>query len=78
MGLYDLIGYSGTLNGLLSSLTVANAQSGFSYTFQNDAADGLIQLNIQAVPEPGTWMMLVLGLGALVMVARLRRSPREA
>lgn len=73
VGIYNLFSYTGTLNGSLSNLSVLNEVSGYTYTFINDTADGLIQLDISAVPEPSTWMMLILGGGVLMMVVRRSR-----
>lgn len=64
-GTYNLFSY-GTLVGDVSNLSVAAAsqQSGFTYSFVNDTADSLIQLQITAVPEPSTW-----AVGMLTMIA---------
>ncbi len=71
-GTYDLLSY-GTLAGTgIGALSVANMQAGYSYIFINDTTDKLIQLQIAVVPEPGTWAMMLGGLGALVLIQRRR------
>jgi fibronectin-binding autotransporter adhesin len=67
VGTYDLIGYT-SLTGAATSLTVGDEVAGYSYTFVNDTADDLVQLDVTAAaaPEPGTWAMLALGLVGLV------------
>ena len=55
---------------------MGNAQSGLSYAFVDTGI--LIQLDITtaATPEPSTWAMLLLGVGALVWIRRARASAR--
>lgn len=45
----------------------------FDTTFQGDPFD--VTVSITAVPEPGTWAMLLCGLGLLAAVARRRSLP---
>ncbi len=73
VGIYDIMSYS-SLNGAgIGSLSVANEQAGFNYTFIDDTADDLIQLDITAaVPEPSTWMLL-LGGGVVLACYQFRR-----
>ena len=72
-GTYNLIGYSGTLNGSIANLSVANPNSGYYYVFVNDSADGLIQLAIATVPEPSTWIFLMIGLLSMAILTRRHR-----
>ena len=74
-GTYDLFSY-GSLDGFgIGALSVLNPNAGYTYTFFNDSADNLIQLQIAVVPEPGTWAMMIAGLGALFFIqSRRRRS----
>ncbi len=72
-GTYDLFSY-GTLTGSVASLSVANMQAGYTYTFVNDNLDGLVQLQIAVVPEPGTWAMMIGGLVVLVAIQRRRNK----
>ncbi len=73
VGTYTLITASSISGFNASSFNVANAQSGFTYTF-NSTGTG-ITLNVQAVPEPSTYALLGLGLGAVLWRARrLRKS----
>jgi fibronectin-binding autotransporter adhesin len=76
IGVYDVIGYTGSFTGSISSLSVGDAQSGYFYTFVNDTADDVIQLHITntAAPEPTTWAMMLGGLAVLVLWQRRRRQ----
>ena len=53
----------------------------FSVNDVSVAPDGLIQVlsgQIQAVPEPATWAMMLLGFGGIGMAMRRRRRPAVA
>ena len=77
-GVYDLIGYSGSLVGTTAGLTVLNQQAGFNYAFSNDAADDIIQLDITAAPEPSSWALMLGGVGLMIAVGQWRRIGRRA
>jgi PEP-CTERM motif len=89
--LYHASGQSFDVNGLL--FTTAQNPGGYwnlwgtspgNYSLWESAAGGYpVQesgtLSVTAAPEPSTWAMLALGLGALAFVGRRRRSaPRLA
>lgn len=70
VGVYNILSYKGTFTGNLTALT-ANLPG--VYTFVNDTADGIIQLDITSVPEPSTWALMLLGgIGMLMMIRRSR------
>ena len=74
-GVYNIFGWNtstGSFTGSASNLSVANAQVGFTYNFIEDNANGLIQLEV--VPEPSTWAMLVSGLVLLLVVCQRRNQ----
>ena len=73
-GIYDLFSYGAGSTINTANLSVANAQSGFNYSFVNDTTDSLVQLDITTavVPEPGTWISGVSAL-TMAMAAWLRR-----
>ena len=54
VGTYDLISYVTSLNGAITNLSVGDQQAGFTYTFNNDATDHLIQLVIATAVGPMT------------------------
>jgi len=55
--LFDSSGYNSTITGTFSTITSAPANTAFR---------GLVYV----VPEPGTWAVLGLGLGALLLIRR--------
>jgi autotransporter-associated beta strand protein len=62
--LFSANSYSGTF----SSITGTNLGGGLSWSF--DAANGTITV----IPEPSTWVMLVGGLAALILLRRRRQN----
>ncbi|MCE0497801.1 MAG: PEP-CTERM sorting domain-containing protein, partial [Methylacidiphilales bacterium] len=72
----DLTNGDIVLNDLTSSnLTGTNAINWADFVIVGSAGDLTLQLDV--VPEPGTWALFALGLGLLVFVARKRiRSTR--
>jgi fibronectin-binding autotransporter adhesin len=54
-GTYNLIAYSGSINGNLSSLSVANPQPGFGYTF--GTSGGFVTLTIGTVGVVRDWQV---------------------
>ena len=42
-----------------------------------DITTGEINAAVSSVPEPSAWAMMLVGLGGLGVVSRLRRGPRE-
>jgi hypothetical protein len=65
---------------LLSPVLLANGTHAINVlgtlTGPNGSYSGT--LNVAAVPEPATWMMMLLGFGAIGMVVRRRRQPALA
>jgi hypothetical protein len=49
----------------------------WSDVFSTNTASGVVG-NVVAVPEPATWMMMLVGFGALGVAMRLRRKPKAA
>jgi fibronectin-binding autotransporter adhesin len=60
-GIYNLFSYGSGSVIDPAALAVADPQSGYTYTFVNDAADSLVQVDI-AVPEPSPAVILLLAL----------------
>ncbi|MBU3076247.1 ScyD/ScyE family protein [Sphingomonas quercus] len=61
--------------GLFASTGLEIGRDGSFYVTQNSSAPGVGQvLRIFAVPEPATWAMMLIGFGAVGMMAR-RRQP---
>ena len=63
---------SGDMNGTL----IANSVSSINYGHVSMNGSGFNTVNVSAVPEPGTWAMLLAGLGLLAFVRR--RTPARA
>jgi choice-of-anchor A domain-containing protein len=63
---------SGSMNGTL----VANSVSSINYGHVSMNGSGFNTVNVSAVPEPGTYAMLLAGLGLLAFVRR--RTPARA
>lgn len=87
---WTIVSYQG-LSGVATALNPANIvldlsafqtslAGTFSLQFSNigESASGNITLNFTAVPEPSTYALLALGLGAVALAARrrARRDPR--
>lgn len=70
-GSYTLINYTGTLTD--NGLDFGSMASGFNYSLNTGTANQII-LNVTAVPEPTTTVLLTLGLTALAV----RRKGRSA
>jgi len=72
-GLYNLFGYD-ALSGFnaATSLSVLNGSAGYTYTFVNDTANKLIQLNVAVIPEPSS--LALIGLGAMMVFSRRRKK----
>lgn len=72
-----------TLNDIRWYETTAGASPTFNTTVQNDQDDGYWGANLflglptftGGVPEPATWMMMILGFGSIGLA--LRRRPRK-
>jgi hypothetical protein len=64
-----------------SNLTASSANSSLSFVFQQDPSyfyldDVSVQGLTAAVPEPGTWMLMLLGFGAIGFAMRRRQKTR--
>ena len=86
-GLYNLIGYGSVSSGDELAITADlsswnfenfNGSPGLSYQFVNNVTGDMIQLDVTAaaVPEPGTWALMLSGLVILVVYQR-RRATRS-
>jgi len=64
--IFDFDNYSGNF----SEINISGLADG--YFAQFDASNGMVAV-IAAIPEPGTWVLMGLGLGALILRARPRR-----
>ena len=69
---FKFIQYAGNYDGTL--FNVASA-AGNTYSINYAAGDPFVELTVTAlaVPEPGTWAMLLTGVGSLVALQRVRR-----
>jgi fibronectin-binding autotransporter adhesin len=84
-GLYNLIGYGNVSSGDELAITADlsswnfenfNGAPGLSYQFVNNVTGDMIQLDVTApaVPEPGTWALMLSGLVILVVYQRRRAN----
>jgi hypothetical protein len=65
----------GATTGSFAYVTLSGFGAGFAYSLIYDPNDvKLAILNVGAVPEPGTWLTLALGLGAIGLRLRPRRA----
>jgi hypothetical protein len=82
-----LAGYTPALGDSFTVMTMAGVRSGeFATTTFHDFGAGVrfsvlynehdVTLGVIAVPEPGTWVMLLAGLGLVVVVAGKRGQAR--
>lgn len=67
-------GRTGLDHGLLSTASYSASSGAYEITGFSFSADGGAVFHAQAVPEPGTWMLFVLGLGLGGWLQR-RRAP---
>lgn len=74
VGMYDnlITGLTGTEAGLLTIGTWTISNAGWVGTFSFDGSN--IDLNLAAVPEPGTWTLLAFSLTAACIFGRRKRS----
>jgi len=71
----DLFTYNGTALTNNSSFTTSG---GYSFTISYDAGgNDNVTLGLTAIPEPGTWAMVVSGIGTLLVIQRARRRSRS-
>jgi hypothetical protein len=68
---------SGTFTNLANGGTITDGPNTFQANY-NDGSGTLILTTVAAVPEPGTWGMIISGLGMLACVQRLRRRSDKA
>ena len=70
-----LLTSGGATTGTFSNVTLSGFGTGFAYNVVYDPNDVKLEiLNVGAVPEPGTWLTLALGLGAIGLRLRPRRE----
>jgi choice-of-anchor A domain-containing protein len=67
---------SGAINGTVVAKNVTNNAEVHSYAFQGDLSS--VGGSVTAMPEPGTWAMLILGFGAIGFVLRRREMQAPA
>ena len=77
-GLYELLAYTGTFTGNLSSFGIGTAPGQFNYSFANvpNAGGGGGQIDLLVTPEPSAVMLMVLGLVGLTFGYRRRLAKR--
>jgi hypothetical protein len=84
MGSPLLAGYGGTTSFGPISLTSLSFDSGYPVSIKVASGAQFLITSVTSpsfsasVPEPATWAMLILGLGALGCAARLRRRRLDA
>lgn len=69
---FDLFDFNGGLTGQFGSVNLPALNSGLLWQTDELYTDGV--LRVAAVPEPGTWAMMLLGGGALLAHRRRRSS----
>ena len=79
-GTYELLAYTGTFTGSLSSFGIGSAPAGFQYQFVNllNPGGGGGQIDLNVVPEPSAVVLMVLGLVGLGFGYRRRLAKRAA
>ena len=74
---FDISGSTGagffSVNDIFYSVNLA---TGGSTSIGRIGTQGITGITIAAVPEPGTWAMMLIGFGAIGMAVRRRRSVR--
>jgi hypothetical protein len=77
-GTYELLAYTGTFTGSLSSFGIGSAPAGYQYQFTNllNPGGGGGQIDLQVVPEPSAVVLMVLGLAGLGFGYRRRMAKR--
>jgi hypothetical protein len=77
VGSFTTVGSSNSLSLLVTNVAVGNYRIAFSGTAPANGAvaTGNLTFQVQAVPEPGTWGMMLLGFGAMGFAIRRRRRP---
>ena len=70
----DLFTYNGTA---LTNNSLFTTSSGYSFTISYDAGgNNDVTLALTAIPEPGTWAMVLSGTGTLLVFQRARRRSK--
>ena len=79
VGTYNLTG-GGTNVMQLAPTAIGAGDYRFSFAGTNNNPSGVASGNvtISAVPEPGTWALMLLGFGAIGLTLRSRRRPALA
>jgi len=77
VGTFTTVGSSNSLSLLIPNVAAGNYRIAFSGTAPANGAvaTGNLTFQVQAVPEPGTWGMMLLGFGAMGFAIRRRRRP---
>ena len=75
VGTFTTVGSSNSLSLLIPNVAAGNYRIAFSGTAPANGAvaTGNLTFQVQAVPEPGTWGMMLLGFGAMGFAIRRRR-----
>ena len=82
--IFTLLDATGDLTGIFSSVTTSGFNTGFAYSVLYDGVADRVQLRIDdvgtvdptnPVPEPASWVMMILGMGAVGGV--VRRASRQ-
>lgn len=71
-------GNAGLAHGLLAGASYSASSSAYQFSSFSFTADGGAVFQAQAVPEPGTWVLFVVGLTAGGWLQRRRSSSRRA
>ena len=82
---FVLLDSIGALSGTFSNITTAGFLNGFAYNVIYDYGNDQVRLDIidagsanPAVPEPGTWAMMIFGFGVVGSAIRRRKTATPA
>lgn len=75
-GSFTALGPAATVSLVVPSLGVGNYRVGFTGTapVTGAVASGNLTFQVQPIPEPGTWAMMLVGFGAMGFSLRRRRQ----
>jgi hypothetical protein len=76
VGSFATVGSSNSLSLLIPNLAAGNYRVSFggAAPANGAVASGNLTFQVQGVPEPGTWAMMLLGFGGIGMMIRRRRK----